>query len=98
MEISKTSDNEEQLVLKGRRIALRITGSIASYKAADIASQLRSLGAIVEVLFTKEATRFITPLTLHALTRIEPVPFHVASIVPTKIHGVNVLPATAKSD
>ena len=68
MEISKTSDNEEQLVLKGRRIALGITGSIASYKAADIASQLRSLGAIVEVLFTKEATRFITPLTLHALT------------------------------
>ena len=30
MEISKTSDNEEQLVLKGRRIALGITGSIAS--------------------------------------------------------------------
>ena len=72
MEISKTSDNEEQLVLKGRRIALGITGSIASYKAADIASQLRSLGAIVEVLFTKEATRFITPLTTTAPVLIAP--------------------------
>tara|TARA_B100000029_G_scaffold497975_1_gene566193 strand:- start:17174 stop:18412 length:1239 start_codon:yes stop_codon:yes gene_type:complete len=73
MEISKISDNEERLALKGRRIALGITGSIASYKAADIASQLRALGAIVEVLLTKEATRFITPLTLHALTGIEPI-------------------------
>ena len=73
MKISKTSDGEERLVLEGRRIALGITGSIASYKAADIASTLRALGAIVEVLFTKEATRFITPLTLHALTGIEPI-------------------------
>ena len=102
MEISKTSDNEEQLVLKGRRIALGITGSIASYKAADIASQLRALGAIVEVLFTKEATRFITPLTLHALTGIEPIvemadaPEAEAHVeVARRIDALIIAPATA---
>ena len=73
MTTSETANYNERLVLQGRRIGLGITGSIASYKAADIASQLRSLGATVEVLLTHEATRFITPLTLHALTGIAPI-------------------------
>ena len=54
--------------LAGRRIALGITGSIAAYKAADLASKLRQAGAEVEVVMTPAATRFITPLTLQSLT------------------------------
>jgi len=56
-------------VLQGRCIALGITGSIAAYKAADIASKLTQAGASVDVLMTEAAARFITPLTLRSLTR-----------------------------
>src|SRR3989304_4987494 len=56
-------------MLKGRHIALGITGSIAAYKAADLASKLTQAGALVDVLMTEAATRFIAPLTLRSLTR-----------------------------
>lgn len=55
-------------MLEGRRIALGITGSIAAYKAAALASKLAQAGARVDVLMTEAATRFITPLTLRSLT------------------------------
>jgi phosphopantothenoylcysteine decarboxylase/phosphopantothenate--cysteine ligase len=55
-------------VLRGKSIALGITGSIAAYKAADLASKLTQAGAAVDVLMTAAATRFITPLTLRSLT------------------------------
>ncbi|WP_367870486.1 flavoprotein [Luteolibacter sp. Populi] len=50
-------------------IILGITGSIAAYKAADIASQLVKAGHEVHAVMTKAATEFITPLTLQVLTR-----------------------------
>jgi len=50
-------------------IVLGITGSIAAYKAADIASQLTKLGHEVHVVMTKAATEFITPLTLQVISR-----------------------------
>lgn len=50
-------------------IVLGITGSIAAYKAADIASQLTALGHSVHVVMTRDAQEFITPLTLQVLTR-----------------------------
>lgn len=50
-------------------IVLGITGSIAAYKAADLASQLVKLGHEVHVVMTHSATEFITPLTLQTLTR-----------------------------
>lgn len=50
-------------------IILGISGSIAAYKAADIASQLVKLGHEVHVVMTRAATEFITPLTLQTLTR-----------------------------
>lgn len=50
-------------------ILLGITGSIAAYKAADLASQLMKLGHEVNVVMTRAATEFITPLTLQVLTR-----------------------------
>lgn len=55
-------------MLRDRHIALGITGSIAAYKAADLASKLTQAGARVDVLMTEAATRFITPLTLRSLT------------------------------
>ena len=50
-------------------IVLGITGSIASYKAADLCSQLVKLGHTLHVVMTKSATEFITPLTLQVLSR-----------------------------
>jgi len=55
--------------LNGRIIVLGITGSIAVYKAADVASKLTQAGAQVDVVLTEAATRFITPLTLRSITR-----------------------------
>ncbi|OGO50219.1 MAG: phosphopantothenoylcysteine decarboxylase [Chloroflexi bacterium RBG_16_68_14] len=55
-------------MLQNRYIALGITGSIAAYKAADLASKLTQAGARVDVLMTEAATHFITPLTLRSLT------------------------------
>ena len=55
-------------MLRGRHIVLAITGSIAAYKAADLASKLTQAGAKVDVLMTEAATRFVTPLTLRSLT------------------------------
>jgi phosphopantothenoylcysteine decarboxylase/phosphopantothenate--cysteine ligase len=56
-------------MLQGRHIALGITGSIAAYKAADLASKLTQAGALVDAMMTDAATRFVTPLTLRSLTR-----------------------------
>lgn len=50
-------------------ILLGITGSIAAYKAADIASQLVKQGHDVHAVMTRCATEFVTPLTLQTLTR-----------------------------
>lgn len=55
-------------MLQDRHIALGITGSIAAYKAADVASKLTQAGARVDAMMTASATRFITPLTLRSLT------------------------------
>ena len=51
------------------RIILGITGSIAAYKAADIASQLTKLGHEVTCVLTQAALEFVTPLTLQTLSR-----------------------------
>ena len=50
-------------------IVLGITGSIAAYKAADLASQLVKQGHTVHVVMTRAGTEFIAPLTLQTLTR-----------------------------
>jgi len=50
-------------------IVLGISGSIAAYKAADLASQLMKLGHELHVVMTVSATEFITPLTFQTLTR-----------------------------
>ena len=52
-----------------KNIILGITGSIAAYKAADLANQLSKEGHNVTVLMTESATKFITPLTLQTLSK-----------------------------
>ena len=55
-------------MLANKTIILGITGGIAAYKAADIASKLTQAGARVEVVMTESATKFVTPLTLCNIT------------------------------
>jgi phosphopantothenoylcysteine decarboxylase/phosphopantothenoylcysteine decarboxylase/phosphopantothenate--cysteine ligase len=52
-----------------KNIILGVTGSIAVYKAADIAHQLYKKGYNVEVIMTEGATAFVTPLTFRTLTK-----------------------------
>jgi phosphopantothenoylcysteine decarboxylase/phosphopantothenate--cysteine ligase len=54
--------------LQGKRILLGITGGIAAYKAAELARLLVKAGADVRVGMTEAATRFITPVTMQALS------------------------------
>lgn len=55
-------------LLSGKTVLLGVTGSIAAYKIASLASALRKLDADVHVLMTRNATNFITPITFETLT------------------------------
>jgi len=55
-------------MLRNKTIVLGVTGGIAAYKAAGIASQLTQAGATVNVIMTEEAIQFISPVTFRALT------------------------------
>jgi len=55
-------------MLAGKTVVLGITGSIAAYKAADIASKLTQAGARVEIIMTESAAKFVTPMTIRAIT------------------------------
>lgn len=52
----------------GRRIVLGVTGSIACYKALDLASKLTQAGALVDVILSYGASQFVTPLAFRSLT------------------------------
>jgi phosphopantothenoylcysteine decarboxylase/phosphopantothenate--cysteine ligase len=56
------------MTLKGKRLLLGITGGVAAYKAAQLARLLVKAGADVRVAMTDAATRFVTPVTLQALS------------------------------
>jgi phosphopantothenoylcysteine decarboxylase / phosphopantothenate---cysteine ligase len=55
-------------MLKGKRIIVGITGSIAVHKAADLVSKLTQAGAEVDVILTEAGAQFITPVALRALS------------------------------
>lgn len=55
-------------LLKDKRIILGVTGSIAVYKAVDLASKLTQAGAAVDVIMTDAAMQFVTPLTFQSVT------------------------------
>lgn len=56
------------LFLANKRILLGVTGGIAAYKSADLVRRLREVGAVVRVVMTENAKRFITPLTMQAVS------------------------------
>lgn len=55
-------------MLRGKNVVLAVTGSIAAYKIANLASMLKKLNADVTVLMTKNAVNFINPITFETLT------------------------------
>ena len=59
---------EKITILENKRIVLAATGSIAVYKAVDLASKLTQIGAQVDVIMTDAAQRFIAPITFQAVT------------------------------
>jgi len=54
--------------VKNKNIILGVTGSIAAYKACDLVRALQQNGFVVDVIMTKEAGKFITPLSLQSLS------------------------------
>lgn len=67
-EIQLFEERMNSVVLKGKTVILAVTGSIAAYKIAALASSLGKLHANVRVLMTKNATNFINPITFETLT------------------------------
>lgn len=61
-------DKEDKYMLKGKTVILGISGSIAAYKIASLASALVKLHCEVHVIMTKNATNFIHPITFETLT------------------------------
>jgi len=82
-------------VLKGRRILLGVTGSIAAYKAVELLRELTKRGAEVQVVMTEAATRFLAPLTFETLSR-QPVLLDMFSLA----YGSHIghIEATARAD
>ncbi len=88
----------------GKHIVLAVTGGIAAYKAADLASRLVKIGADVHVCMTEHACEFVTPLTFETLTKNRVVtdtfdrsrPFEVQHVSLGKLADMIVVaPATA---
>lgn len=55
-------------LLDGKKVVLGVTGSIACYKAVDLASKLTQAGALVDVILTEGAQQFVSPLTFRSVT------------------------------
>jgi len=55
-------------MFEGKSIVLGVTGSIASYKAVDLASKLTQAGITVDVVMTESATKFVAPLSFRSIT------------------------------
>lgn len=62
------ADSSPARGLKGRHVVVAVTGGIAAFKTASLVSQLAQAGAVVRVVMTEAATKFITPLTLQSLS------------------------------
>ncbi len=73
------------MLLEGKTIALGVTGSVAAYKAADLASRLKKLKAQVNVIMTEAACRFVTPLTFEMASGR---PVHTSLFDPSPSYGV----------
>ncbi|TFG44726.1 MAG: bifunctional phosphopantothenoylcysteine decarboxylase/phosphopantothenate--cysteine ligase CoaBC [Dehalococcoidia bacterium] len=93
-------------MLHNKTVVLGVTGSVAAYKAVDIASKLKQAGVHLEVLMTDSAQRFVTSLTFRAVANCQPVTsmwdmageFSVEHVSLAKIADVILIaPATANT-
>jgi phosphopantothenoylcysteine decarboxylase/phosphopantothenate--cysteine ligase len=91
-----------EATLRGKKIVLGVTGSIAAYKAVDVARQLSRAGAEVDVVMTEEAGWFVAPLSFRALTgravvtgMVDSPEFIAPHVVLAKADAVVIAPATA---
>jgi phosphopantothenoylcysteine decarboxylase/phosphopantothenate--cysteine ligase len=93
-------------MLYGKHVLLGVTGGIAAYKSAEIASRLRKLGARISVVMTESATEFITPLTMRSISSgpvytdmfAEPKTWNVEHIALAEAaDAIIVAPATANT-
>ena len=91
-------------MLKGKTVILGVTGSIAAYKMANVASMLVKMECDVHVIMTENATHFITPITFETLTGNKCLvdtfdrnfQFHVAHVsLAKKADVVLIAPASA---
>lgn len=90
--------------LIGKRIVLGVTGSIAAYKAVSLLRSLLREGAVVHVVMTQSATKFVTPLTFEVLSG-HPVSTEVFEAhqemkhlsLPEQADAIVIAPATANS-
>lgn len=95
-------DERQPTPLRGTRLVLGVTGSIAAYKAVGLLRALACAGATVSVVMTQAATKFVTPLTFEVLSgrRVATDLFEsheemVHLAVPGDAHAILVAPATA---
>jgi len=77
------------------RILLGVTGGIAAYKAADLASRLVNDGLTVDVVMTKNACEFITPLTFQTIVKS---PVYTDSFAPIEDYSVEHVSLAARAD
>lgn len=73
-----------------KNIILGITGSIAAYKAADIANRLTKDGHSVHTIITKAGTEFITPLTLQTLTKNKVYTDMFSPYIPSEVEHISL--------
>ena len=73
-----------------KNIVLGITGSIAAYKAADIANRLTKEGHSVHVIMTKSGMEFITPLTLQTLTKNKVYTDMFEPYIPSEVEHISL--------
>jgi phosphopantothenoylcysteine decarboxylase / phosphopantothenate---cysteine ligase len=81
--------------LKGKRILLGVTGSIAAYKAVELLRLFTAAGAEVQVVMTEGATKFVAPLTFETLTR-QPVLLDMWSLASS--HRIGHIEATQRAE
>ncbi len=93
-------------LLKDKHIVVGVTGGISAYKAADLTSRLVQAGALVDVIMTEAAARFVGPITFQALTHRPVVTEMFALLAETEIGHVSlgkradlmiIAPATANT-
>lgn len=82
-------------MLYGKNVVLGVSGGIAVYKACEIVSRLKKLGANVDVIMTDHAQKFVTPLTFQTLAKSAVV---TNAFEPVKEYDINHISLAKKAD